>query len=138
MAIQCVSAWPVRPDFRIIIQYHAGVEKMNANEDKALIGKALTLADLVDYQDGAVVSRTIIDKEKGTVTVFSFDAGQGLSEHTAPFDAMVCVLDGVAQVNISGEPHRVEAGQMIIMPADRPHSLHAPERFKMLLVMVRQ
>jgi quercetin dioxygenase-like cupin family protein len=85
-----------------------------------------------------VVSRTIIDKEKGTVTVFAFAAGQGLSEHTAPFDAMVCVLDGVAQVNISGEPHRVEAGQMIIMPADRPHSLHAPERFKMLLVMVRQ
>lgn len=111
---------------------------MSEKGQQELIGRVLSLAGLVEYQDGAVVSRTVIDREKGTVTAFAFDAGQGLSEHTAPFDAMVCILDGAAQVTISGTPHALQAGEMIIMPADRPHSLHAPQRFKMLLVMVRQ
>jgi quercetin dioxygenase-like cupin family protein len=99
--------------------------------------KVFGLADLVAYQDGAVVSRTLIDHKEGTVTVFSFDEGEGLSEHVAPFDAMVVVLDGEAEITVAGTPHRVKAGETIIMPADRPHALRAVKRFKMLLVMVR-
>lgn len=106
--------------------------------DEELKGRALDLNGLVGYQDGSVVSRTLIDKPAGTVTLFSFAAGQGLSEHTAPFDAMVTVLDGEAEVTIDGEPRTVRHGEMIIMPAGHPHSLRAERPFKMLLVMVRQ
>lgn len=95
------------------------------------------LAGLVDYQDGAVVSRTLAKKDTGTMTVFAFDKGEGLSEHTAPFDATVQVLDGSVDITISGETYRVSAGEMIIMPADEPHGLKAPEKFKMLLTMIR-
>jgi quercetin dioxygenase-like cupin family protein len=102
-----------------------------------LIGNTLTLNELVAYQDGAVVSKTLIDKKIGTVTLFSFDAGQGLSEHTAPYDAMVQVVDGEAEITIDGEPRVVAAGQMIIMPANHPHALKAVKPFKMLLVMIR-
>ena len=102
-----------------------------------LIGNALTMRDLVSYQDGSVVSKTLIDKKIGTLTLFSFDAGQGLSEHTAPFDAFVQVLDGEAEVTIDGAPQTVSAGQMIIMPANHPHALQAVKPFKMLLVMIR-
>jgi quercetin dioxygenase-like cupin family protein len=102
-----------------------------------LIGNALTLSDLVTYNDGAVVSKTLIDKKIGTVTMFSFGAGQGLSEHTVPYDAFVQVVDGEAEVVINGEPHTVTAGQMIIMPANIPHELRAVKQFKMLLVMIR-
>ena len=102
-----------------------------------LIGTALTMNDLIAYSDGSVVSKTLIDKKIATVTLFSFDAGQGLSEHTAPFDAFVQVVDGEAEVNIEGAIHTVSAGQMIIMPANRPHSLKAVKPFKMLLVMIR-
>ncbi len=102
-----------------------------------LIGNALTMNDLVAYADGSVVSKTLIDKKIGTLTLFSFDAGQGLSEHTAPFDAFVQILDGEAQVTIDGAPQTVSAGQMIIMPANRPHALRALKPFKMLLVMIR-
>jgi quercetin dioxygenase-like cupin family protein len=102
-----------------------------------LIGRALNLADLVDYQTGSVVSRTVIDKGVGTVTLFAFAEGQGLSEHTAPFDALVYILDGEAEVTISGKAHNVKSGEMIIMPANQPHSLRAEERFKMMLVMIR-
>jgi quercetin dioxygenase-like cupin family protein len=97
----------------------------------------MKIAELVDYQVGSVVSRELLKKKTGTLTLFAFDAGQGLSEHTAPFDAAVNVLDGVAEVTISGRAHTVEAGEVIIMPADKPHSLKANERFKMLLVMIR-
>jgi len=93
--------------------------------------------DLVDYQKGSVVSRTIIDKKTGTVTLFSFDEGQGLSEHTAPFDALVFVLDGEVEITISGKPLHLREGEMTIMPANQPHALKATKRFKMLLVMVR-
>ena len=103
-----------------------------------LRGRSLELAGLVGYQDGSVVSRTLIDKPTGTVTLFSFAEGQGLSEHTAPFDAMVTVVDGEAEVSIDGEPNVVRAGEMIIMPANRPHALRALRPFKMLLVMVRE
>lgn len=109
-----------------------------AKTDDELVAKALGMKDLVGYQDGSVVSRTIIDKETGTVTLFSFDEGQGLSEHTAPFDAMVHIVDGEAEISIDGEPHKVSEGEMIIMPAGHPHALRAPKPFKMLLVMVRE
>ena len=102
-----------------------------------LIGNALTLGDLVAYNEGSVVSKTLIDKKIGTVTMFSFDAGQGLSEHTAPYDAFVQIVDGEAEVTINGEPHVVAAGQIIIMPANIPHELKAVKPFKMLLVMIR-
>jgi len=95
------------------------------------------LSAMVEYQVGAVVSRTLIDKKTGTVTLFSFDAGQGLSEHTAPFDALVYLLDGEAEVTISGKPFRLCIGDTITMPAGEPHSLKALKRFKMMLVMVR-
>ena len=95
------------------------------------------IAELVDYQPGAVVSCEVLKKAAGTVTVFAFDAGQGLSEHTAPFDALVCVLDGEAEVSIGGAPHRLGPGDFIVMPAGVPHAVQAVERFKMLLVMIR-
>jgi quercetin dioxygenase-like cupin family protein len=108
------------------------------SEGKGTIwGEAANAADLLAYQEGAVVSRTLIDKKTGTITVFAFAAGEGLSEHTAPFDAFVEVLDGSAEITISGTLHTVHAGQIIIMPADQPHALRARERFKMLLVMIR-
>jgi len=99
--------------------------------------KAMELSGLIAYQKGAVVSRTIINKKAGTVTIFAFAAGQGLSEHAAPFDALVQVLDGEAEIRISGKPHRLRAGEMIIMPANDPHALRAIKKFKMLLVMIK-
>jgi len=96
-----------------------------------------SLIDLLHYQERAVVSRTLIEKETGTVTLFAFDRGQGLSEHTAPFDAMVCILDGKAEITISGNPNILEQGDMIIMPANEPHALKAVEKFKMMLIMIR-
>lgn len=98
---------------------------------------AVKLVDLVGYAEGSVVSRTVIDKKVGTVTLFSFDAGQGLSEHSAPYDALVCLLDGEAEIVISGKLHLVKEGEMIIMPANEPHALKAAKRFKMMLVMIR-
>ena len=99
--------------------------------------KPNTLAAMVDYQKDAVVSKTIIEKKTGTVTLFSFDQGQGLSEHTAPSDAMVQVLEGVVEIRISGNPFLLKQGEMVIMPANQPHALKAIERFKMLLTMIR-
>lgn len=95
------------------------------------------LVSLVDYQDGSVVSKEIIKKEKGTVSLFAFDKGQGLSEHTAPFDALVYILDGQVEISIAGKQHSLKAGQTIIMPANKLHALKAIERFKMLLVLIK-
>jgi len=95
------------------------------------------LAGYVNYQDGAIVSREIVKKPTGTVTVFAFDAGQGLSEHTAPFDALVQVVEGEVEIHISGKPHRLQGGDVILMPAGQPHALKALGRFKMLLTMIR-
>jgi quercetin dioxygenase-like cupin family protein len=92
---------------------------------------------LIDYQEGSVVSRTIIDKNAGTITLFAFDKGQGLSEHTAPYDALVYILDGEAEVTISGKPIRLKEGALTIMPANEPHALSAVTKFKMLLIMIR-
>jgi quercetin dioxygenase-like cupin family protein len=105
--------------------------------DSNLMGQPLALADLVQYQPGAVVSRTLIDKKVGTLTLFAFGEGQGLSEHTAPYDAFVQILDGGADISIGTQVHRVNAGQMIIMPANVAHALRAVGPFKMLLVMIR-
>lgn len=102
-----------------------------------LHGRVVQVASLADYQQDAVVSHEIIRKKTGTVTLFAFDKGQGLSEHTAPFDALVQVIDGAAEINLGGTAHRLAAGQMIIMPAGSPHSLTAVKRFKMLLTMIR-
>jgi len=102
-----------------------------------LTAKVLDMARLVEYQAGSVVSRTIIQKKTGTVTLFAFDEGQGLSEHTAPFDALVCILEGQAEIIISGKSHMLKQGEMIIMPADQPHALKAVRPFKMMLVMIR-
>ena len=104
---------------------------------KELRGRALKLSTLLDYHDDAVVSREIIKKDTGTVTLFAFDKGQGLSEHTAPFDALAYILDGEAKIFISGKSHLVKKSEMIIMPANKPHSLKALKKFKMLLVMVK-
>ena len=99
-------------------------------------GAVLSLADLTDYQEGSIVSRTIIKRRHGSVTLFAFDRGQELSEHTAPFDALVQVVDGTAEISIDGVPHRVSNGEAILMPANLPHSVSAATRFKMLLTMV--
>ena len=95
------------------------------------------VTELVTYQDGAIVSREIVKKPAGTVTVFAFDEGQGLSEHTAPFDALVQVLEGEAEITISGKPHRLQGGGLILMPANQPHALKAIKRLKMILTMIR-
>ncbi|PIQ90628.1 MAG: cupin [Candidatus Omnitrophica bacterium CG11_big_fil_rev_8_21_14_0_20_41_12] len=100
-------------------------------------GEVGSLNNLVDYQDSSVVSKEIIKKDTGTVTLFAFDKGQGLSEHTAPFDAFVYILDGEAEISIAGKQHSLKAGETMIMPANKPHSLKAIERFKMLLVMIK-
>jgi quercetin dioxygenase-like cupin family protein len=95
------------------------------------------LLDMIDYQEGSVVSRTLIKKKTGTVTLFAFDKGEGLSEHTAPFDALVFVLDGEAEVTVSGVASRVKEGEMVLLPAGEPHAVAAVERFKMVLTMIR-
>ena len=97
----------------------------------------LELAQMAAYQDGSVVSRQITKAEAGNVTLFAFDAGQELSEHAAPFDALVQVLDGQAEIIISGQPFQLKAGQSIILPANQPHAVKAPQKFKMLLTMIR-
>jgi quercetin dioxygenase-like cupin family protein len=106
-------------------------------DTEGLAERTLKLAELVEYQEGSVVSRTIIDQKTGTLTLFAFSEGQGLSEHTAPFDALVHLLDGQAEVTISGKSYLLKAGETIIMPANKPHALKAPKDFKMLLVMIR-
>jgi quercetin dioxygenase-like cupin family protein len=119
------------------------IKKTIMSQDISSNPKGLTgaqpakVAGLVNYQDGAVVSREIVKKPAGTVTVFAFDEGQGLSEHTAPFDALVQVLEGRVEITIAGQPHSLEGGELMLMPANQPHALKAIQRFKMLLTMIR-
>jgi len=114
-----------------------------SSEDKkqavleACLGQGQNLAALVEYADDSVVSKTILNKPVGTITLFAFDKGQGLSEHTSPYDAVVQVLEGSSQINIGGQATEVSAGELIVMPANVPHALDAQERFKMLLIMIR-
>lgn len=112
-------------------------ERRKMTEEKTLVSKVQRLAELIEYQEGAVVSKTLIDEEKGTVTLFAFGEGQGLSEHTAPFDALVYILDGKAEIIISGKSLNLQNGEMVIMPANEPHALKALSNFKMLLIMIR-
>jgi quercetin dioxygenase-like cupin family protein len=107
------------------------------NENKSPAQVVQNLKEMVNYQDGSVVSREIIRKTTGTVTLFAFDTGQGLSEHTAPFDALVYIVDGDAEVTISGKAHNLKESEMLILPANQPHALRALHKFKMLLVMIR-
>ena len=110
----------------------------NDNEvDQKILSQVVNLAHLIDYQEDSVVSRTIVDKKTGTITMFAFGKGQGLSEHTAPFDALVYVLEGEAGITISGESFYLKGGETIIMPADKPHALEALDRFKLMLVMIK-
>jgi len=101
------------------------------------IGEPFALADHIGYADGSVVSKTLLKKDIGNITLFSFDKGQGLTEHTSPYDAVVQILDGRAEISIGGEPRAVQSGEMLVMPAHIPHALHAVEQFKMLLIMIR-
>lgn len=105
--------------------------------NKSFKKEILNLDSLLDYQDGSVVSRALINKDFGTVTLFSFDKGEGLSEHTAPFDALVYIFDGEAKITISNEDFILNKGQMIIMPANQPHALKAIGKFKMMLIMIK-
>lgn len=102
-----------------------------------ILGEVLKVEDLIEYQEGSVVSREIIRKDTGTVTIFAFDKGEGLSEHTAPFDAMVQIIDGKAEITISGNKNILNKGDMIIMPANEPHALKALAKYKMVLTMIR-
>jgi quercetin dioxygenase-like cupin family protein len=110
---------------------------MNQKETEQIIAEATNFEGLIDYQEGSVVSHTIIDKKTGTVTLFAFDENQGLSEHTAPYDAMVQVLDGEVEVTISGKPLSLKKGEVTIMPSNHPHALKAKTKFKMLLTMIK-
>jgi quercetin dioxygenase-like cupin family protein len=118
----------------------AAPEKKEKQEMKReeLIGKVLTVNDLVQYQEGSIASRMIVFKKAGTITLFSFDKGEGLSEHSAPYDAILTVTDGAAEVTIAGAPFLVRTGEMIIMPANIPHAVQAKQRFKMTLTMVKE
>jgi quercetin dioxygenase-like cupin family protein len=111
--------------------------KNEETKTSTLYSQANNLAKMIDYQEGSVVSRTLIDKKAGTVTLFAFDEGQGLSEHTAPFDAMVQVLDGEVMVTIAGKPVNLKTGEITIMPANKTHALSAKTKFKMLLIMIK-
>ena len=106
-------------------------------EQEKSIDEARSLSGLVEYQEDAVVSRTLIKKEKGTVTLFAFDQGQALSEHTVPHDALVYLLDGEAEIAISGKVHRLKEGETILLPGHEPHAVTATHRFKMVLTMIR-
>lgn len=111
---------------------------MIAMKEGALIEQVFSATQLIVYQQGSIVSREILSKDSGTVTLFAFNEGQGLSEHIAPFDALVMVLEGEAEITVAGAPHQVKAGEIIIMPANKPHALRAGKPFKMLLVMLRE
>ena len=110
---------------------------MEQNKKTVAKIQVVKMVDLADYQEDSIVSRTLIDKKAGTVTFFAFDEEQGLSEHVAPYDALVCILDGEAEVTISGKVYHLKEGEMILMPANKPHALRAVKRFKMMLIMVK-
>jgi quercetin dioxygenase-like cupin family protein len=117
-----------------------GVEHLKQSKEKiskSEFSQPTKTVDLIGYQEGSVVSRTIVDKKAGTVTLFAFDKNQGLSEHTAPYDALVHTLDGQAEITIAGRSVVVQAGDIVVLPANKPHALRAIEKFKMLLVMIR-
>jgi quercetin dioxygenase-like cupin family protein len=119
------------------MQKQKGRPMQNARPKGLRASQVVSADELINCQDGSVVSREIVRKPTGSITLFAFDKGQGLSEHTAPFDALVHVLDGEVQISIAGKPNRVRGGEMILMPAGQPHALKALKRFKMVLTMIR-
>lgn len=119
---------------KLIIRKNYIMENKNL---KNLSGQIISLADLIDYQAGSVVSREILKKTNGSITLFAFDEGEGLSEHIAPFDALVHILEGEAEIKLSGKNNNLKKGEMLIMPAGEPHSLKANGKFKMLLTMIK-
>src|SRR5512139_1419354 len=111
---------------------------MPATHHENLSGMILSPKDLINYQQGSVVSRMVVYKKSGTITLFAFDSGEGLSEHTAPYDAIAQIIDGEAEISIDKNSFLLKQGQMIIMPANEPHALHAQQRFKMMLIMIHE
>lgn len=110
----------------------------NIMENKGLnTAEIYNFNEVVSYSEGGIVSKNILKKEKGNISIFAFDKGEGLSEHTAPFDAMVQIIEGKAVITISGKDFQLTAGESIIMPANQPHKLHAPEKYKMILTMIK-
>jgi quercetin dioxygenase-like cupin family protein len=120
-----------------LIQIEKVMQQNTKAKPSVLVAETAKVADLVSYQEGSIVSREIVKKPTGTVTIFAFDEGQGLSEHTAPFDALVHVLEGEVEITIAGKLHRLQSGEMILMPAQQPQALKAMHRFKMILTMIR-
>ena len=120
------------------IEKNADAVKSKKGKSKLQPGEALDLASLVNYGEDSIVSRTLVNNSAGTITLFAFDEGQGLSEHTAPFDALVHIVEGESEVIIDGKSNMVYEGQLILMPANIPHALNATKRFKMMLTMVRK
>jgi quercetin dioxygenase-like cupin family protein len=116
---------------------HDKPEKHDAKRAE-LLGKVLNLRDLVQYQGGTIASRMIVNQKAGSITLFSFDEDESLSEHTAPYDAVVTILDGECEVWVGGTTHRMKEGETIIFPANVPHALSATKKFKMMLVMIRE
>jgi len=114
------------------------MKKDKTTATERLLGRVVKATELVQYQEGAIVSRAVIDKKAGTVTAFAFDEGEGLSEHTAPYDALIYVLEGTLEVTIAGEGMLVSAQELVVMPANKPHALRAVTKCKMLLVMIRE
>lgn len=110
---------------------------MEGSKLNTILEKVNNMKELIGYQEGSVVSRTLINKSAGTVTLFAFDKEQGLSEHTAPYDAMVYIIDGEAEITIAGKSYEVKEGETIIMPSNKPHALKALSKFKMLLIMIK-
>jgi quercetin dioxygenase-like cupin family protein len=121
-----------------LIKHHVQEKSMPAKSHENLAGQVLNPKDLIAYQDGSVVSRMIVYKKSGTITLFAFDSGEGLSEHTAPYDALALIIDGEAEISIEQTIFLLKEGQMIIMPANKPHALHAQQRFKMMLTMIHE
>lgn len=120
----------------------SGILRVMKNNEQSsvgshLLGQPQTILNLINYQDGAVVSREIVKKPTGTVTLFAFDQNEGLSEHTAPFDALAQIIEGEVEITVSGKPHHVKQGELLLMPAQQPHALKAITRFKMILTMIR-
>lgn len=118
-------------------RFKAKGEKMEKKDIEITAAHAISVTELADYQKDAVVSRTIIDKKSGTITLFAFDEGQKLSEHIVPFDALVHLVDGEAEIVISGKPLHLKEGEICIMPAHEPHAVRAVKKFKMVLTMIR-
>jgi quercetin dioxygenase-like cupin family protein len=120
-----------------LVQIKKVMQQNTKAKPSVLVAETAKVADLVSYQEGSIVSREIVKKPSGTVTIFAFDEGQGLSEHIAPFDALVHVLEGEVEITIAGKLHRLQSGEMTLMPAQQPHALKAMHRFKMILTMIR-